>query len=102
MTYAILRPARRREFAKPTLGSNWSNMSGKPMPPSADPVETSPMAKARRCLKCWPTTARAGWTPKEIDRPIKRPCVMKTSQNWLGWVKDSMKSATMVPAPEPM
>lgn len=85
----------------PHLGITWPSITGNPIPPTADPIDTTPNVNPLCSLKCCPTTVSAGCTPNEIDKPIKNPCIRNTSQNCPGWTNESINNATVIPNPEP-
>jgi hypothetical protein len=101
VAHMTLIAATRSVQANPIVSDSRVRSTGKQTPPKAHPEVTTPIASARRLLKCWPATVRAGCTPNAIAVPMKRPWQRNTCQKCPGSMNDSKIIAIDVPSPAP-
>lgn len=71
--HSIISATTRMDHANPIFGTRCVNRMGRKELLMLLPPATRPMASARRCLKCWPTTASAGCVLNATAMPNRIP-----------------------------
>jgi hypothetical protein len=72
-----MNPEMRRDHPNPMVGKSRDNMVGKTTPPSDDPLETIPKAKARRFSNQVAVQESAGENTKLAPRGLQIPWARK-------------------------